>query len=235
MIPAMDSTRLKYIADCLLNVNRDAHAQLGADMMWVKDDCNATMLTIENENGGNVIDTQPFITSAETLRNGLSRFKGAITFAEDGKSHLIGADVTVCHHGYHMSGQNLVRGVITKSYPYRANTTTEAVRILASQDLKDDPVIYVRCDSEGHYIGILDNIRVRMRGNIEDPAYTSIAAAFLKRLVKMAKGDLTVEWDALSLVRFRWTAYGLRMSYYIAPRMINDVDIIKRLDRKVTL
>lgn len=234
MMPTIDSTRLKYIADCLYNVNKTARVQLGAETIGVRSPDHATMITIENEKGGNVIDTQPYVTTSEAIGNGLSRFKGTITFAEDGKSHQIGADVTVCHpecKGQDCNGLMPINVV----FPYRASISAELLKILAAQDFKDDPVIYIRNDSEGHYIGILDNICVRMKGNIEVSGYTTFAAAFLRKLAKMVKGSVTIDWAALSLMRFTWEAYGLRMSYYIAPRIIEDEKIIKRLDLKVVL
>lgn len=239
MDPAIDSTRLKYIAKCLLNVNRDAAAQLGEDMMYALDKQRTSMFTIENIEKGPVIPTQPFTISAETLGRGLNRFKGTITFAEDGRSHNIGAYVTVCHQGYvlpecYMMTDSLKK-VIGKVQPYRASVDARTIQVLASQDLKDDPVIYIKNDSEGHYMGILDNIRVRMHGNIAQPGYTLFAAAFLKKLARMVTGDVTVDWDNQSLIRFTWDAYGVRMSYYVAPRMVHDENIINRLERKVIL
>lgn len=236
MDPAIDSTRLKYIAKCLMNVNKDAPAQLGEDMMYALDKWRASMLTIENADGGKVIATQPFTIQAETLGRGLNRFKGTISFAEDGRSHNIGADVTVCHQQYVCEGLSTnLKGVIAKIQPYRASVDAKTIQVLASQDLKDDPVIYIKNDSEGHYMGILDNIRVKMHGNIGEPAYTTFAAAFLKKLSRMVMGDVTVDWGYQSYVKFTWDAYGVRMSYYVAPRFVNDENIIKRLDRKVIL
>ncbi len=236
MDPAIDSTRLKYIAKCLMTVNKDAAAQLGEDMMYALDNIRSTMLTIENIETGPVIATQPFTISAETLGRGLNRFKGTISFAEDGSSHNIGADVTVCHRQYVIEGlsPNLKR-VLVKTYPYRASVDSKTIQVLASQDLKDDPVIYIKNDSEGHYMGILDNIRVKMHGNIGEPGYTLFAAAYLKKLARMVKGDVTVDWENQSIAKFTWDAYGVRMSYYVAPRMVNDENIIKRLDKKVVL
>jgi len=239
MDPAIDSTRLKYIAKCLLNVNKESPAQLGEDMMFTLDKWRVSMLTIENIERGPVIATRPFTITAETLGRGLNRFKGNISFAEDGRSHSIGADVTVCHREYVSSEvfqmtDNLKR-VIGTVHPYRASVDAKTIQVLASQDLKADPVIYIKSDSECHYMGILDNIRVRMRGNIAQPGYTTFAAAFLKMLARMVMGDVTVDWGNQSFIRFTWDAYGVRMSYYVAPRMVNDENIIKRLDRKVIL
>lgn len=236
MDPAIDSTRLKYIAKCLMNVNKDAAAQLGENMMYVLDKWRVSMLTVENVDGGKVIATQPFTISAEALGRGLNRFKGNISFAEDGRSHNIGADVTVCHQQYICEGLSTnLKGVIAKIQPYRASVDAKTIQVLASQDLKDDPVIYIKNDSEGHYMGILDNIRVKMHGNIAQPGYTMFAAAFLKKLSRMVMGDVTVDWGDRAYVRFTWDAYGVRLSYYVAPRMVNDENIIKRLDRKVIL
>lgn len=236
MDPAIDSTRLKYIARCLLNVNRDAPAQLGEDMMYALDKQRATMLTIENIERGPVIATQPFTIQAETLGRGLNRFKGTIAFAEDGKSHNIGADVTVCHQQYVCEElSNNLKGVIARIHPYRASVDAKTIQVLASQDLKADPVIYIKNDSEGHYMGILDNIRVKMHGNIAQPGYTMFAAAFLKKLARMVTGDVTVDWGDRSFIRFTWDAYGVRMSYYVAPRLVHDESIINRLERKVIL
>lgn len=239
MDPAIDSTRLKYISKCLMNVNKDAAAQLGEDMMYAIDNIRSTMLTIENIEKGPVIATQPFTISAETLSRGLNRYKGNISFAEDGSSHNIGADVMVCHTDYALSEvyrmTNNLRKLIGKVQPCRASVDAKTIEVLASQDLKDDPVVYIRNDSEGHYMGILDNIRIKMHGNIAQPGYTMFAAAYLKKLARMAKGDVTVDWEDLSYVKFAWDAYGVRMSYYVAPRFVNDENIIKRLDRKVVL
>lgn len=239
MDPAIDSTRLKYIAKCLMNVNKDAAAQLGEDMMYSIDPIRSTMLTIENIEKGPVIATQPFTTSAETLGRGLNRFKGSISFTEDGSSHSIGADVTVCHKNYVPSEYcrmtDGLKKLIGNVQSYRASVDAKTIQVLASQDLKDDPVIYIKNDSEGHYMGILDNIRVKMHGNIVQPGYTMFAAAYLKKLARMAKGDVTVDWGDRAYVKFMWDAYGLRMSYYVAPRFVNDENIIKRLDRKVIL
>lgn len=240
MDPAIDSTRLKYIARCLLIVNRDAPAQLGEDMMYALDKQRATMLTIENIERGPVIATQPFTIQAETLGRGLNRFKGSISFAEDGGSHNIGADVTVCHQRYvvpeyYMMTNNL-KSLIGRVQPNRASVDARTIQVLASQDLKADPVIYIKSDSEGgHYMGILDNIRVRMHGNIAQPGYTMFAAAFLKKLARMVNGDVTVDWGEQSPVKFTWDAYGVRLSYYVAPRLVHDENIIRRLERKVIL
>ena len=236
MDPAIDSTRLKYIAKCLLNVNRDAPAQLGGDMMYALDKGHTSLLTIENIEKGPVIPTQPFTISAETLGRGLNRFKGTIAFAEDGRSHKIGADVTVCHQEYVCEGlSKSLKAITVKNQPYRASVDARTIQVLASQDLKADPVIYIKNDSEGHYMGILDNIRVKMHGNIAQPGYTLFAAAFLKKLARMVKGDVTVDWDDQSFIRFTWDAYGVRMSYYVAPRLVHDENIINRLERKVIL
>lgn len=239
MDPAIDSTRLKYISKCLMTVNKDAPAQLGEDMMYTLDMIRSTLLTIENIGKGPVIPTQPFTISAETLGRGLNRFKGSISFAEDGSSHNIGTDVTVCHKNFVPSEYcrltDGLKKIIGKAQSYRASVDSKTIEVLASQDLKDDPVIYIKNDSDGHYMGILDNIRVKMHGNIEQPGYTMFAAAYLKKLARMVKGDVTVDWGDQSYVRFTWDAYGVRMSYYVAPRMVNDETIIKRLDRKVIL
>lgn len=236
MDPAIDSTRLKYIARCLMNVNMDAPAQLGEDMMYALDKGRTSLLTVENIEKGPVIATQPFTIMAEALGRGLNRFKGTIAFAEDGKSHRIGAYVTVCHQQYVCEGlSDNLKGVIARIQPYRASVDARTIQVLASQDLKDDPVIYIKNDSEGHYMGILDKIRVRMRGNIAQPGYTLFAAAFLKKLARMVRGDVTVDWDDQSFIRFTWDAYGVRMSYYVAPRLVHDVNIINRLERKVIL
>lgn len=236
MKPAIDSTRLKYIAKCLTTVNKNAGAQLGTDMIYTLDALHCTLITIENVNGGNVIATQPFTTTAECLGRGLNRFKGTISFAEDGRSHNIGSDVTVCH--VPCTPERLsdsLKNVLAKTQPYRTSVGAKTIEVLAAQDLKDDPPIYIKTDSDGHYMGILDNIQVRMHGNFGPPAYTIFAAAYLRKLSRIAKGDVSVEWDNLSIIRFSWDAYGVKVNYLVAPRIVNDEKIIKRLDRKVIL
>lgn len=236
MDPAIDSTRLKYIAKCFTNVNKDAPAQLGEEMMYALDKWRVSLLTVENIEKGPVIATQPFTTTAECLGRGLNRFKGIISFAEDGRSHNIGSDVTVCHVPCTSEGlSDNLRNVLAKTQPYRASLGAKTLEVLAAQDLKDDPVIYIKTDSDGHYMGILDNIQVRMHGNIGEPAYTTFAAAYLRKVGRMAKGDVSIEWDNQSFVRFSWDAYGVRVNYLVAPRIVNDEKIIKRLDRKVIL
>ena len=236
MIPGIDSTKLKYMTTCLLKVNKDAPVQMGEEMISTKDYMHCTMLTIENTNGGKVIDTQPYIARAEDIAKGLNRFKGTISFSEDGRTHNIGMDVTVCHTRY-VPGDigTTVKALIEKKYPLRASISTAALNVLAGQDMKSDPIVYIRNDADGHYIGILDNIRVKMRGNIEPASYSTFAATFLKKLAAMARNTVTVEWMPEGVVRFSWETYGLTMRYYIAPRVINDENIIKRLDRKVIL
>lgn len=237
MIPTIDSTKLKYIADCLLKVNKDAPAQLGEEMMHTKDIYNVTMLTIEDKDGKKVIDTQPFTTQAESLKRGLDRFKGTITFAEDGKSHDIGKDVTVCHAQYSPGSYGEVPKITDHWFSRRAVISASSLRILTAQDMKQaNSIIYLRNDSDGHYLGMLDKVRVKLKGNLEPPAYTVFAATYLKKLSAMARDSVTVEWDPESLlIRFGWEAYGLTMRFYVAPRIINDENIIKRLDRKVIL
>lgn len=235
MIPSMDSTKLKYIANCLMVVNKNAPAQLGMPIMVARDIWSISMLTIEDKNAAKVIYCDPYQTTAEALRRGLERFKGTITFAEDGRSHQIGEDVCVCHP---QCKENVnIAGVIKLDYPLQASIRASTISVLTSNlKPKDDATVYLRNDSDGHYIGILDRIKVRMKGNIEPPTYTAFNISCLRKLNRMAKGNVDVGWQPnQGVIRFRWEAYGLIMTYYVAPRIINDEEIIKRLDKKVVL
>lgn len=172
MIPGIDSTKLKYLADCLLAMKPNAPARLGEHLMEAVSNAGCMLVSISATDGKKVIDTAPITVLASDLRNGLDRYKGSIVFNEDGSTHKIGATVTVNHTV--TSPDRIPEGIYEYPLPYHASIHSDSIRELAKLIPDLFSVTYIKNDSNGHYFGILDSKKVQMKGNDEPNGYISI-------------------------------------------------------------
>lgn len=172
MIPGIDSTKLKYLSDCLLSMKDDAPACLGNRIMDAKSKGGCMFVSISATDEKEVIKTDPTTVLASDLRNGLDRYKGTISFSRDGTYHKIGTTVTVNHNP--TVPDKVPDGLYDFPLPYHASIHSESIREIVKLIPDQYTVIYVKNDSNGHYFGILDSKKIQMKGNSEPNGYISI-------------------------------------------------------------
>lgn len=172
MIPGIDSTKLKYLADCLISAREDAPARLGSRTMEAVSRGGCIVVSVSATDGKDVIGTDPAVILASDLRNGLDRYKGSITFSDDGTFHKIGTTVKV-NHTFSVPDK-APDGLYDFPLPYHASIHSDSIREFAKLIPDLFTVTYVKNDSNGHYLGILDSKKMQLKGNDEPNGYISI-------------------------------------------------------------
>lgn len=230
----MKAKTMHYIMNVVKAVEPDLFVESGTECLTVLNATHTAMVGISREDGGKVLETEECKVNTLDLCKGLTNLKESSEYvmAEDGKSHTIDG-IRYVHTDF--------SDVIDTPKPYnkyrfdfkdgmRIQLSADALKRLFAgyggfaHEFEDTVTFAYNRKNVQIYVPAWAEINLRLedKADVDSVQYTAVEGADLRRVVKVLRGDVTIEFKERYPVKLTWAYDGFVFNCVIAPRVLDD-------------